>query len=611
MRELARLCAWRVRAVGIAVVIGVWWLGFGAQAAELASAGLPPIEQFTYTGLVEDVEALGDRVWVATTGGLVELDRKTGRFLRLYTNLDGLPQLSGHDLAVIDGVLWIACWRGLTRFGPRTGEFRVVGEQPVGALHHQPRRRVLWAVSAHGATRVDLSTGKAQSWPLDVERGRVCVIDDEIWASVERLWPVKVRIRCFKPLEGKSREFGPSNPLPKASRAFLCPAGSSVWVMFRGVDRTPHERIGRIDRATGSFRLYRAADGLPGDYPRILAAHGDDVWVVCSEEPDRQFGGGLAQFSDRRGAWEQHLSFSGARRDEPTAIGEVNGDLWVATRGYDETREMIVSRAKRSAKREAPIVKHLALCRWRPKSRSWEVHRFPAEHNSSRILSFWLTSTDFWMVVDRVDRETSRYAVGWGGTDLASCPREGGELKWRRIYLGPSGLDPMSRYLWRRLRVVDDVPWVRLERDTKRFDAAAEDWREVQWPSRLPGRASGLQAIAAARSGEVLLGARGGPLLRLDPTRRQFEPVGSLKISGPERVLRPPRRARDADGTVRMPQEELAPTGRWGPPGWSLVNSFTFGPEGQLWITCGFENPQNMMPAGGYMGMGGPSVFAP
>lgn len=47
----------------------------------------------THTGIVHDVLATPDALWVATDGGVEEFDRQTRKLLRTYTHLDGLSTL--------------------------------------------------------------------------------------------------------------------------------------------------------------------------------------------------------------------------------------------------------------------------------------------------------------------------------------------------------------------------------------------------------------------------------------------------------------------------------------------------------------------------------------
>jgi hypothetical protein len=53
----------------------------------------------TYTGLVHDVLATADSLFVASDGGIEEFDRKTRQLKRKYTHLDGLARLSVSELS--------------------------------------------------------------------------------------------------------------------------------------------------------------------------------------------------------------------------------------------------------------------------------------------------------------------------------------------------------------------------------------------------------------------------------------------------------------------------------------------------------------------------------
>lgn len=73
-------------------------------------------EVFTHTGSVTSMTYSTDRniLWVGTEGGLEERDAATGQRLRLYTNLDGLPDNRVQALlADASGGLWVGTDRGL------------------------------------------------------------------------------------------------------------------------------------------------------------------------------------------------------------------------------------------------------------------------------------------------------------------------------------------------------------------------------------------------------------------------------------------------------------------------------------------------------------------
>ena len=134
--------------------------GSPAQAvSELSAAWSAPVERgsaievFPYNRRVVDVEALGDSVWVATTGGLVQLDRKTAEFVRLLTTLDGFPPGPHSDLLGADGQLWMAGEAGLVCFDPGSTQFRTLDPHPVARLEHDAERGALWAFGSGRATR--------------------------------------------------------------------------------------------------------------------------------------------------------------------------------------------------------------------------------------------------------------------------------------------------------------------------------------------------------------------------------------------------------------------------------------------------------------------------
>jgi hypothetical protein len=515
---------------------------------------------------------------VLTSGGLVQLGRRTGHPIRLYTALDGLPHPPPTDLLGVDGQLWMAGEGGLVRLDPGTGQFTVVDEHPVTRLEHQSDRGALWAFGGERATCVELATGKAQSWPFEGARA-IHPVGRELWMA-ECRGPGRVEVRFLDPSQDRAPETAwlPASYLAPTDVA-LCPAAGRLWAAFTKGTNTLHAGLVAVERATAEVRVHDARSGLPGDYPRMLQAHGDDLWVACSAEyyPNgwwqRYFGGGLARLNAETQASEQHLSVSGSQRGEPTAMKTIDGDLWVATQGYDETREMVVGFGMGTFKHQAPVVKHLALCRWQPRSETWEVHRFAAEHDYAAIIDFHVTSTDFWLLIYRTDLENLRgllRAPEEGGVWLASCPRNGSDLQWhfQVTKYGPS-------HTWPRpvkgVYVIDDTIWVCEEALSKRFDPATRTWQDVQWPVPLP--VTGIRAATAQR-GVVWLGTERGDVLRLDATARQFSLQAQVQTFPPD----------------QSPDRELV----------APVNCLAVSRRGTLWVACGTgdEPPATRLPPG-------------
>ncbi len=519
----------------------------------------PGGELFTYTGRVNDVELLGRSIWVATSGGLVELDRQTREVVRLHTPLDGLPHPDCTDLAAVEDALWIATPAGLVQMEPEPGRFEVLDSSPVASLHPQPERQVLWALGRDGAVRVDLATGKTRGSRFSRALSPR-VFDDELWLphtgsdrdiALRRLWP----------LTGRSQDFPEDGPLPvDAYVSGLQCTGDGVWTSVAKRGRYSHSHytgggLARIDRRTGETRLFTTDDGLPGNHVHMIQAHGEDLWAVCAEkewDSYRYSGGGLARYSAGTGEWEQHLNIGGALHGQPTALKEIDGELWVATQEYEDTRWMIVAWGMGPVKRRMPVVKHLSLCRWRDDTEGWEVHRFPAEHSYARITDFDLTGDRIWLRIARtnVAEEPAWRAAKAGGEWLATIPRASGELEWSlRIDRSSAGVGWPSKSA--TTEVVEDTLWVWNEPELRYFDKDAGTWHTITWPSPLPVAEP---EQVAARNGEVWVGTRGGCLARLDPSTHSFRVQSRLQTFG-------------------------------SPLQWAQVQGLTIDEAGALWVT--------------------------
>ncbi len=555
-----------------------------------------PIEHFTYTGVVHDLEPLGDRIWAATPGGLVELDRGSGRPLKVHTTLDGLPDIQCNDLEAIGEVLWIAGRAGLVRFRPDSDDYRVVGEGAKELLAYQPERRVLWALGRQSATRVGLRSGKARTWPLEKWQ-EACVVDDEIWTVVRPELPTDglvprydpLRIECFEPLSGEQRTFDPLSWSPGATatssvrQAVLVPAGQSVWVYVPDPPGRAARRLVRIDRASGAVQAFGDPKAASSPVPRCPTGFGDDVWAAWDETSERgstlATGGELRHFHGQTGEWESYPAISGSRHDAPTAIKQVGDDLWVATRGYDGMQEVITWWAMGVGRSKAPATKHLGLCRWQAERGDWEVYRIPAETHYSYVADFWITSTDLWLLASRDNPEEELYPGG--GMWLASYPRSGGEVAWHlaaresRRSLDPSVFRPLEGVF-----VIDDVIWVCHKEHIRRFDPVGRALREVEWPCRLAQ--TGCRAVAVRRD-DVRVGTERCAVLRLDPAGVRFGIDGRVKIGSAHAGLYKTETVRASDGTEREVRRAVG----WGAAMPSAVTSLTFGSRGELWVTSG------------------------
>ena len=90
-----------------------------SNAIKLLNKQTGEIKNFLSGYVVQDIQVLGDVVWVCTSGeGLLEFNYKDGT-LKAYTTHEGLPSNFLNSIICADNCLWIGTESGLCRFNPK------------------------------------------------------------------------------------------------------------------------------------------------------------------------------------------------------------------------------------------------------------------------------------------------------------------------------------------------------------------------------------------------------------------------------------------------------------------------------------------------------------
>jgi signal transduction histidine kinase/CheY-like chemotaxis protein/ligand-binding sensor domain-containing protein len=90
-----------------------------SNAIKLLNKQTGEIKNFLSGYVVQDIQVLGDVVWVCTSGeGLLEYNYKDGT-IKTYTTREGLPSNFLNSIIYADNSLWIGTESGLCRFNPK------------------------------------------------------------------------------------------------------------------------------------------------------------------------------------------------------------------------------------------------------------------------------------------------------------------------------------------------------------------------------------------------------------------------------------------------------------------------------------------------------------
>jgi len=111
-----------------------WWIGMGISSIFNYDNDFNEIGRYSFgSGLfnVEDIiQGDNNDLWITLLGGgLVHFDKATAKY-RIYTTADGLSNNTCYGLLKDRrGNIWISTNHGISRFNPKTGQFRIFGPE--------------------------------------------------------------------------------------------------------------------------------------------------------------------------------------------------------------------------------------------------------------------------------------------------------------------------------------------------------------------------------------------------------------------------------------------------------------------------------------------------
>ena len=239
-------------------------------------------------------------LWVATTGALLGIDRKTGKYRSYPSPGDGL----NNDVVMIredhSGTMWVGTiGRGLNRFEPDTGRFTAYIHDPSirSSLSNDAvdyllvdHNGTIWVGTWDGLNRFDPVTGQfvvyKRDWNSRAESvyGMAEDRDGALWLGGNS------GLRRFDPRTGKFTAYQHKLDDPnsisddRVVHVYIDPSGD-LWA-------TTHNGLNKLDRQSGTFTRYYVGDGLPGN--RLGCVEPDrsgHLWISTTA--------GLSEFDSR------------------------------------------------------------------------------------------------------------------------------------------------------------------------------------------------------------------------------------------------------------------------------------------------------------------------
>jgi len=340
------------------------------------------------------------RWWIGTLGGLVELDEESFHVRRVHTPAEGLVGTRVLNIAADGDILWVGTTAGISRLDTETGDILNIPALTYRrGFEFEKGQGYIWALSNDSAVCCESSSGRYRRFPLGDGIGEVVREGTTLWGAGDG-HIIRLDTATGRKMAGEWSIPGPA--ATRLQRLFLGPR--EIWALA-GEDSPRGCRLLRVDKETLRADLQGRAAGLMHDGVQELMVVGDDVWLRTTGEWDERthtgMGGQLYRYRRASGRWEAISSISGSRHDEPTCLARLDGDLWVATRAYDHTEEMVVAWGMVPLKREAPVVKTLALNCFSPGEGTWKTYFVPAATNYDRIISMTRYEGCLWFLLER------------------------------------------------------------------------------------------------------------------------------------------------------------------------------------------------------------------
>jgi len=393
----------------IATIAFVMLLG-GTQPQGHAQAQVSPkTGAFTNFTCVRRAFALGlcgKWLWIGTDGGLFQLEPDTGKVHRLLTTADGIAGNCIADL-LVDGMrLWVASDGGVTVLDTGTGSVR--SQSGRGSACRFLRTNTTGHFIAWGGNQVWRLRGHAGEWQSydlaaePLERCLSLVVDGQTaWALVERQVTQNGAPRAEYGVLRVDLARGHTQPtalthlgdiLGYERHQSIQVTEGRVWVLLRG-------RLYCLNQTTLKWEDL-SQQGFPAGAVSSIVPHHGDLWAIAGVDYDAQacmaLTARLCRFDSNAGQWKRYPKIGRCRFDQPTCLAVLDGELWVATKSYDEMKRTLVARAMADIERQVPKTIELTLARYQPGTEGWSCFHVPIESSLEQFHGLAKTEDAVW-----------------------------------------------------------------------------------------------------------------------------------------------------------------------------------------------------------------------
>src|SRR3984957_5020409 len=277
-------------------------------------------------------------LWLATSGGLDALDKRTGRFRHYRHNPADPGSLSGESLSGVlqddEGMIWVCSFDGtVDRLDPHSGVItHYIG--PQGRFANTDRHYYGGLCLDHNGTIwiAELSSGVTS---LDYKQGRL-------------------QHYAHDPADPKGMSDYQANAICEDDSGFL-------WIAHGSI------ATDRLDPHTGQFRHYQYHPNDPGSISSncvksLLRDHLGNMWFGT-------LGGGLCLFHPAGGAFTTYTEKDGLLDNTGNSIVEDNeGNLWLGT--------------------------GKGMCRFNPNKKQFTNFDYPNSPQADRVVHFYGKDSD-------------------------------------------------------------------------------------------------------------------------------------------------------------------------------------------------------------------------
>ena len=310
------------------------WAGLHMMAPNRFSTRPPLFEKFKHepgspnslsgtmvNGIYQDREGI---LWISTINALNRVDRKTGQYTFYRT---AGPGVSPRPTAIVQdrlGFLWVGSDnQGLTRFDPKTGQFRTFRHSPTDRYSLSSdyvtglfvdHAGTLWATTFYGLDRFDPATSHFTVYELDQQSAAQIDIEVKedgqgmLWigthsAGLERFDP---GIGRFTAIYKRDANDPTSLSNDRVNSVHFDNSGT-MWVGTQ-------EGLDKFDPKTGKFKTYYEQDGLPGNAVScILEDERGRLWMSTNN--------GLSLFDPSRETFQNYSVADGLPGADLTGWG--------------------------------------------------------------------------------------------------------------------------------------------------------------------------------------------------------------------------------------------------------------------------------------------------